>query len=112
MPVVILSSRYSISQNEHALGYAQSIGIPVLGEATAGINGNVTSFHLLGGAENGGLSGMFTGMVVNQHGGSKFIGVGIQPDIPAPLTIEGIRQQKDVQLEAAVQYLNQRLAQP
>ena len=110
MPVVVLSSRYSISQNEHALGYAQSIGIPVLGEATAGINGNVTEFHLLGGVENGGLSGMFTGMMVNQHDGSRFIGVGIQPDIPAPLTIEGIRQQKDVQLEAAVNYLNQRLA--
>jgi C-terminal processing protease CtpA/Prc len=109
MPVVILSSRYSISQNEHALGYAQSIGIPVLGEATAGINGNVTSFQLLGGIDNGGLSGMFTGMVVNQHDGSKFIGVGIQPDIPAPLTIEGIRQQKDVQLEAAVRYLESRL---
>jgi C-terminal processing protease CtpA/Prc len=108
-PVVILSSRYSISQNEHALGYAQSIGIPVLGEATAGINGNVTSFQLLGGIENGGLSGMFTGMVVNQHDGSKFIGVGIQPDIPAPLTIAGIRQQKDVQLDAAVRYLASRI---
>jgi hypothetical protein len=32
---------------------------------------------------------------------SRFIGIGIQPDIPAPLTIEGIRQQKDVQLDAA-----------
>jgi len=112
MPVVILSARYSVSQNEHALGYAQSIGIPVLGETTAGINGNITPFNLLGGADAGGLSGMFTGMVVNQHDGSPLIGVGIQPDIPAPLTIEGIRQQKDVQLEAAVRYLNQRLALP
>ena len=57
MPVVVLSSRYSISQNEHALGYAQSIGLPVLGETTAGINGNITLFHILGGAERGGISG-------------------------------------------------------
>ncbi len=111
MPVVVLSSRYSISQNEHALGYAQSIGLPVLGETTAGINGNITLFHILGGAERGGISGRFTGMLVNQHDNSRFIGVGIQPDIAVPLTVEGIRQQKDEQLDAAIRYLNQRLLQ-
>ena len=111
MPVVVLSSRYSISQSEHALSYAQSIGIPVLGEVTTGINGNPTEFVLLGGLENKGLAGVFTGMTVNQHDGSRFIGVGIQPDILVPLTIEGIVQQQDVQLEAAIQYLNQRLLQ-
>ena len=50
-------------------------------------------------------------MLVNQHDNSRFIGVGIQPDIAVPLTVEGIRQQKDEQLDAAIRYLNQRLLQ-
>jgi len=111
-PVVILSSRYSISQNEHALAYAQNAGIPVMGETTFGINGEITQYQLFGGANNGGISGIFTGMEVTQHDGSAMIGVGIQPDLPAPLTIEGIRQQRDVQLDAAVSYLQRRLNTP
>lgn len=111
-PVVILSSRYSVSQNEHALAYAQNAGIPVMGETTFGINGEITQYQLFGGANNGGISGIFTGMEVTQHDGSAMIGVGIQPDLPAPLTIEGIRQQRDVQLDAAVQYLQRRINNP
>ncbi|GAB2931320.1 S41 family peptidase [Rheinheimera gaetbuli] len=109
-PVVVLSSRYSVSQNEHALGYAQSAGLPILGEPTFGINGNITFFNLLGGIEATGLTGVFTGMEVTQHDGSALIGVGIQPDILVPLTVEGIRQQRDVQLDAAIEYLQQRIA--
>jgi C-terminal processing protease CtpA/Prc len=112
MPMVVMSSRYSISNNEHVLGYLQSMRIPVLGEATYGINGNITVFHLAGGATRNGLSGYFTGMQVNQHDGSALIGRGIQPDILVPVTAKGLRERRDVQLEAAQAYLEQRLARP
>jgi len=112
MPMVVMSSRYSISNNEHVLGYLQSMRIPVLGEATYGINGNITLFRLAGGAERNGLSGYFTGMQVNQHDGSALIGRGIQPDIVVPVTAKGLRERRDVQLEAAQAYLEQRLARP
>jgi len=112
MPMVVMSSRYSISNNEHVLGYLQSMRIPVLGEATYGINGNITVFHLAGGATRNGLTGYFTGMQVNQHDGSALIGRGIQPDIVVPVTSKGLRERRDVQLEAAQVYLEQRLPRP
>lgn len=110
-PMVVISSRYSISQNEHALLYAQNAGIPVLGEASFGVNGEITEYSIRGGFDLGGITGFFTGMEVTQNDHSPLLGVGIQPDLPVPLTVEGIRQQTDVQLEAARQYLLQQLQQ-
>ena len=98
---VVLSSRYSISNNEHLLGYLQSMAVPVMGEATYGINGNITQFNLLGGVNNNGLSGYFTGMQVSQHNGSRLIGRGIQPDLLVPVTASGLRAGRDEQLAAA-----------
>lgn len=112
MPAVVLSSRYSVSNNEHLLGFFQSMRIPVLGEPTFGINGNITLFRIAGGSERNGLSGYFTGMQVHQHDGSALIGRGIQPDLLVPVTAKGLREGRDVQLEAAQAYLEQRLARP
>lgn len=110
VPVVALSSRYSVSRNEHLLGYIQSIGIPVLGEDTFGINGEVTLFEIAGGAQARGLTGYFTGMEVNQHDGSRLAGRGIVPDIPQPVTLAALQSGEDVQLVAAQRYLQQQLA--
>lgn len=112
IPVVLLSSRYSISQNEHAFGHAQYGGIPILGDVTYGINGNVQVINLLGGSEQGGLTVSFTGMKVTQHDGSRLRGVGIQPDMLEPVTLESLQQNKDIQLERAVDYLRQQLGLP
>ncbi|MBL4940081.1 MAG: hypothetical protein JKY81_00295 [Colwellia sp.] len=109
IPIIVLASRYSISQNEHALGYVQHAGLPILGEATYGINGNVTYLHMLGGTDNGGLTVAFTSMKVNQHDGSPLRGVGIIPNIHVAVTIESIVQGEDIQLNKAVEYLQQQL---
>lgn len=109
MPTVVLASRYSVSQNEHALAYAQNADLPILGEPTFGINGNVTQILTFGGPGEGGLSLRFTGMEVRQNDESTLIGRGIQPDIEQPLTIEGLRDGQDVQLERAIDWLNEQL---
>lgn len=111
VPVIVLASRYSISQNEHALGYVQDAGLPILGEATYGINGNVTYLHMLGGSDNGGLTVGFTGMKVTQHDGSRLRGVGIIPDIHVAVTIDSIVTGEDIQLNKAVEYLQQQLVE-
>lgn len=109
IPVVLLSSRYSISQNEHAFGHAQHGGIPILGDITYGINGNIQEINLLGGSQQGGLTAIFTGMKVTQHDGSRLRGVGIQPDMLVPVTLDSLQQNKDIQLEQAVDYLRQHM---
>jgi len=105
IPVVVLASRYSVSQNEHALAYVENAGLPILGEPTYGINGNVTQILTFGGPDEGGMSLRFTGMEVRQNDETPLIGRGIQPEIEQPLTIEGLREGRDVQLDRATDWL-------
>ncbi|NQY36536.1 MAG: hypothetical protein HRT37_16495 [Alteromonadaceae bacterium] len=79
--------------------------IPILGEPTYGINGNASFIHLLGGNKKDGVSVVFTGMKVTQHDGSLLRGVGIQPDILVPVSIDTIKQGEDTQLQKAIEYL-------
>lgn len=109
VPTVVLASRHSISQNEHALAYVQNAGLPILGEPTFGINGNFTRLRTFGGAQKGGISINFTGMEVRQNDGSPLIGVGIIPDILQAPTILSIQQGQDIQLQAAIDYLRAQL---
>ena len=64
---------------------------------------------MLGGSSNGGLSTYMTATNAKQHDDSRLRGVGIIPDILVPITEETIRQQKDIQLEQAIVYLNEKL---
>lgn len=105
VPVVALSSRFSQSQNEHALAYVQNAGIPILGAPTSGINGNVTNLHTFGGIDNDGMSFVFTGLEVTQNNHTPHIAVGILPDITVERTIDAIRNGEDNQLQAAIDYL-------
>jgi len=109
IPIIALASSYSISQNEHALGYVQDADIPILGEPTYGINGNISYIHLLGGMDREGVTIVYTGMKVTQHDGSLLRGVGIQPDISVPITIDSIKKDEDIQLQAAIDYLQLQL---
>ena len=83
--------------------------IPILGEPTYGINGNASFIHLLGGNKKDGVSVVFTGMKVTQHDGSLLRGVGIVPDIAVTLTIDAIKKGEDIQLQAAIDYLELQL---
>jgi C-terminal processing protease CtpA/Prc len=103
MPVVALSSRYSQSQNETALSYAQAANIPIVGEVTSGITGEINYVIIDGVGSQFFVS--FTGMNTRQNNGSRFIGVGNTPDVLVHRTVNGIRTKKDEILDAASEHL-------
>ena len=72
----------------------------IVGQPTAGTNGNVNPFTI-----PGGFTIVWTGMRVLKHDGSQHHGVGIQPTIPASRTIEGIVEGRDELLEVAIDSL-------
>ena len=110
LPTVAIYSRFSQSQNEHALGFLQSAGVPLMGEPSSGANGNVTELRLLPDAQgkNPLATITFTGMEVTQHDGSRFMDVGILPDIQQGRSVAGVREQRDEVLEAALTWLRAR----
>jgi C-terminal processing protease CtpA/Prc len=75
---------------------AESLGKPgtLIGNHTAGANGNVVSFFV-----PGGIKLTFSG------GAARMQGKGIQPDILVTPTIKGIQQGRDEILERAVNFL-------
>ena len=112
MPVIVLSSRDSQSQNEHSLIFARSGGLTIMGEPTSGINGNIGQLDLFGGLNNTssqGVTFIYTNMRANRWNGDPLINAGIEPDIFLPRTKESIRRQVDNQLAAAIDYLKQRV---
>ncbi|MBQ4837954.1 S41 family peptidase [Pseudoalteromonas luteoviolacea] len=105
VPIVAMAGRNNQSAGEHMMQWVQSMGIPIVGEVTAGINGEHVHAQLFGGHANGGISFRYTGSLSNQFDGSKLIGVGIQPDILTPITQESIQQSRDIQMQAAITQL-------
>ncbi|MBQ4811481.1 PDZ domain-containing protein [Pseudoalteromonas luteoviolacea] len=103
-PMVVLSSRYSVSRNEFVLAFFQNLNIPVVGEVTNGINGDVTEL-LFGGSGPNRMVVYFTGAEVRQADGSKLIGVGVQPDVLVYPTVEDIRNNTDVIKNTAYKYV-------
>ncbi len=74
----------------------------IIGQPTAGTNGNINPFTLLGD-----INMRWTGMKIVNLDGSQFHGIGIQPDIFVERTIEGVRARKDEFLEKAIEIINQ-----
>ncbi|HMD72134.1 MAG TPA: S41 family peptidase [Bryobacteraceae bacterium] len=105
-----LSAKRAFLTNGGAISYAEStMGIveyyklgEILGEATAGTNGNVNPMQLPGGY---GIT--WTGMKVLKHDGSRHHGVGIQPTVPVRPTQAGVAAGRDEVLERAVPLLKQ-----
>jgi C-terminal processing protease CtpA/Prc len=89
----------------HAISYAETyLGIvehyhlaDLVGEPTAGTNGNITRVTL-----PGRYVVSFTGMKVLKHDGSRHHGVGILPTVAVSPTIAGIAAGRDEQLERAI----------
>ncbi|MEK6755470.1 MAG: S41 family peptidase [Bacteroidota bacterium] len=73
----------------------------IVGEPTAGTNGNVNSLSL-----PGGYWISWTGMRVVKHDGSVHHGVGIKPTVPAGRTIAGVRAGRDELLEKAIEIVS------
>jgi hypothetical protein len=89
----------AISYAESVMGYVKDRKLgTIVGSATAGANGNVVRFQV-----PGGFSITFTGMRVTGHDGHTPHHLrGVQPDVPAGLTTEGLRQGRDEVLERAL----------
>jgi C-terminal processing protease CtpA/Prc len=92
-----------------AISYAESImGIveyyklgAIVGEPTAGTNGNINPFAL-----PGGYTVIFTGMKVLKHDGSQHHGIGIQPTVVVHRTLAGVTAGRDEMLDRAVQIVS------
>lgn len=110
IPVVVLASRDSQSQNEHSLIFARSGGLTIMGEPTSGINGEIFQLDLFGGFNQNssqGISFIYTNMQANRLNGDPLINNGIQPDILVPRTLQSIIDKEDNQLSSAIEYLKQ-----
>jgi len=97
--IVFITNGQAISYAESFMSYIKYYNLAtIVGQPTAGANGNINSFSLLGGYE---IS--FTGMKVVKLNGHQLHGIGILPDIYVEKTIEGIRNGKDEFLEKAIE---------
>ncbi|MCC6320939.1 MAG: hypothetical protein IT438_05815 [Phycisphaerales bacterium] len=93
----------AISYAESCMGIVEHYKLgAIVGEATAGTNGNVNPFTL-----PGGYNVMWTGMNVRKHDKSRHHGVGILPTVPVQRTVAGVAAGKDEALEAAVRAVSE-----
>ncbi|MFD2921774.1 S41 family peptidase [Terrimonas rubra] len=91
-----------ISKGESYMSYIEHYKLAtIIGQPTAGTNGNVNYLVLPGGTVI-----MFTNMKVYKHDGSRHHGVGILPNIYVEQTIKGIREGRDEYLEKALEEAN------
>jgi C-terminal processing protease CtpA/Prc len=96
--LAFLSGGGAISAMESTLGVVEGYSLgAIVGEPSAGTNGNVNPFAL-----PGGYVVTWTGMRVVKRDGSPHHGVGIIPTVPVSPTIAGIRAGRDEVLERAV----------
>jgi C-terminal processing protease CtpA/Prc len=99
--IVFLVNGNAISYAESVMGIVEAYKLgTIVGEPTAGTNGNVNPFNL-----PGGFYISWTGMNVVKHNGSPHHGVGIIPDILVNRTIKGIREKRDEFLEKALELI-------
>ena len=93
----------AISYAESCLGYIEGYKLAtIVGQPSAGTNGNVNTVELLGG-----FSFRFTGMKVVKHNGSQHHGIGILPNVYVTKTIQGVKDGRDEFLEKAIEIARQ-----
>jgi C-terminal processing protease CtpA/Prc len=98
-PRVFITDGRAISYAESVMGIVEAYRLgEIVGETTAGTNGNVNPFVL-----PGGYAVSWTGMQVLKHDGSRHHGVGIRPTVPVQRTRAGVAAGRDEQLERAVE---------
>ena len=97
----VLADARAISYAESCLAIVEHYRLAeIVGEPTAGTNGNVNPITLPGGWRFG-----FTGMKVLKHDGTRHHGVGVQPTVPVSRTRAGVAAGKDEVLEKALEFL-------
>ncbi|HMB93976.1 MAG TPA: S41 family peptidase [Rhodothermales bacterium] len=102
--IVFLTDGRAISYAESVMGIVEHYQLgEIVGQPTAGANGNVNPFTLPGGYR---IS--WTGMRVIKHDGSQHHLIGIQPTMPLERTLEGVRAGRDEYLEKAIEVIEQK----
>jgi C-terminal processing protease CtpA/Prc len=96
----------AISYAESVLGTVRANNLgEIVGEPTAGANGNVTLQTLPGGYRL-----VWTGMRVRNRDGSQHHLLGVRPTVPVSRTIAGVRAGRDEMLERALALVQSRAA--
>jgi len=97
--LIFLIDGRAVSAAETVMGIIEAYRLAdLVGEPTAGTNGNINPFTVPGGYEL-----WWTGMRVLKHDGSRHHGVGILPTHPVSRTIKGITERRDEFLEKALE---------
>jgi len=100
--VVILVNETTQSQAEYTtMAFRAAPDVTVIGSTTAGADGNVSPFYLVGGIRT-----MISGIGVFYPDGKGTQRIGIVPDEVVKPTIEGIKDGKDEVLERAIEIIN------
>jgi len=106
--IAFLTDGRAISYAESWMGIVEAHKLgEIIGETTAGTNGNINTLKL-----PGGYRVVFTGMKVLKHDGSRHHGLGIAPTVPVSPTVAGLRAGRDEQLEKALEVLEKKAAAP
>jgi C-terminal processing protease CtpA/Prc len=101
--MVFLTDGRAISYAESYMGYIEGYKLAtIVGQPTAGTNGNINPFTL-----PGGYSISWTGMRVVKLDGSQHHGVGIVPNVPVERTINGVKAGRDEYIEKALEIARQ-----
>lgn len=101
--VFFLTNGDAISYAESVMGYIKDLKLAtIIGEPTAGANGDVNRVTL-----PGGYTFSFTGLKVTNHNGSQHFMKGIQPDVPMQRTAKGILNNEDELLAKAIELSRQ-----
>lgn len=98
--IVLVNENTQSSQEYTAMALKAGINTKILGIATAGADGNMTSFHL-----PGGISTSISGIGILYPDGRQTQKIGIIPDIFVEPTIDGIRNKKDDLLNKAIEVI-------
>ncbi|MDX5437896.1 MAG: peptidase S41, partial [Pontibacter sp.] len=97
--IIFLTDGRAISYAESFMSFIEHYKLAtIVGQPTAGTNGNVNPFTL-----PGGYYISWTGMKVQKHDGSRLHGVGILPNVYVEKTIQGVREGRDEFLEKAME---------
>lgn len=101
--IVFIIDGSAISYAESYMSFIEHYKLAtIIGQPTAGANGNINPFRL-----HGGYNLSWTGMKVLKHDGSQHHGIGILPNIYVTKTIEGVIQCRDEFLEKAIEIVSQ-----
>ncbi|GIP24175.1 S41 family peptidase [Paenibacillus sp. J22TS3] len=100
--VAFLTYGGAVSYSETIMGIVEHYRLAdIIGQPTAGANGDVNLIQLPGGCIVG-----WTGLVTLKQDGSQHHLIGIQPTVPVERTIKEVREGRDVYLEKAIETIN------